>query len=165
MDAKRSPTEAAKSLKQRRAETAERARKNRDTLERAISLRQHRSILAALEKIMIRGREFVLDTWANLLQPHVWALDASGHVVGHVLTISDDAFHGAADWLVAPLAEALDEIWSDPLERRAWRGSFVDALRRLANQSEAVEQAWEDRDALRAVGGVDSDEPGPPRKM
>lgn len=123
-------------------------------------MRQHRAILHALEQIMIRGRTFVLDSWAALQVPQVWAVSASGGVVGHILTVSDDALHDAADWLVAPLATALDEPWSDPDERGAWTAAYVEALRALADQAELM-QVRHERGVLREVSGLDPDEDEP----
>lgn len=128
-------------------------------------MRQHRAILHALEQIMIRGRTFVLDSWAALQVPQVWAQDAAGGVVGHILTISDDALHDAADWLVAPLAVALDEPWSNPDERGAWTAAYIESLRSVADKAEAVERAFQDRAVLRNVSGLDPDEDEPvPRR-
>lgn len=134
-------------------------------LARATASHQHRAVLAALDRIMIRGRSFVLDTWADLLCPQVWALEADGAVLGHVLTISDDALQGAADWLVASLADALDEIWSDAGERGAWRGVYIDALQQLAHEATAVEQALVDRDVLREVAGLGPADSKPKRQV
>lgn len=164
MDAKQSPKEAAKTLQQRRADNAARARKNRDVIDRAIALRQHRAILHALEQIMIRGREFVLDSWAALQVPQVWAVDASGAVLGHVCTVALDVLRAAPDFLVAPLAAALMEPWSDPTERTTWTAAYVDALRRIAAQAETVERALQERAMLREVSGLDPDDGPPPQR-
>ena len=115
---------------------------------------------------MIRGREFVLDSWSALQVPQVWALDATGALLGHVCTIAMDVLRSAPDFRIAPLADALMEPWSNPEERGAWTAAYVAALRSMADKAEAVERALHVRAALREVSGLDPDDgPTPQRTM
>jgi hypothetical protein len=154
MRIKRSKAEAKKTLVERRAQADARARATIDLLARAAALHKHKAALNALEQIMIRGRTFVLHTLGDIMLTQVWALDAHGAVLGHVLTIDDAALMSAHDIDLLTIADALDCAWGDPVERGLWQAAYVSALRRVADEAEAVERALVDRAALREIVGL-----------
>lgn len=109
---------------------------------------------------MIRGRSFVLGTFADLATAHPWAVDADGVVVGHVLTINDGDLATAAGgdlFDVLTLPDALDRPWRDAHARHAWAAAYAAALRVIADEADAVDRAVQDREVLRVVGGQDTD--------
>lgn len=99
----------------------------------------------------MRGTGLRFDTLADLLAPQPWALDAHGAVLGHLLTIEDEAYLAAvADARVdgLSLGEAFGLPWADLDERAAWTAVYADALRALAEEAEGQLEAQRRRDIL-----------------
>jgi len=154
METKRTKDDARRTIAERRAEADERARATIDVLQRATARQHAEALLIALDRIMVRGRSFVLDTFADLLRLHVWACDADGDIIGHVLTVDAEALDIAAGMdrlAVWTLPEALNHAWQNDDERHAWRAEYVQALRRIADEQESIEQALTDRAELLRV--------------
>jgi len=131
--------------------SAARRRENVAILRISIDVRRQEATLAALKRTLLRVRSFVLDRLVDLMQPHVWAVDDAGDLLGHILTVDDAIFEQAADAGrvdVLTLPEALDLRWSNVQERAMWAALYVDALRRIATGAEAAEKASADNDEL-----------------
>lgn len=158
MEIKRTKDEARRIIAQRRADAEAQARRQIDAQQRAMTRQHAEATLAALDRIMIRGRAFLLDRLADIMAPQVWATDADGDLLGHVLTVDTEALALAAQMdrlIVCPLADALDRAWSDAEQHAAWTALYAGALRSVAAGADAVERALSDRDELlrAAVGG------------
>jgi hypothetical protein len=149
LEAKRTKAEAKEALARRRAEIAARDAEMLDALNARASAHRHQMAMDALDRIIIVGRAFRLDTLLHILQPQVWVLDEGGRLMGHVLTVDARALDGAADISVLPLVEALDEQWGDVEQRAGWGRAYADALRAIADVVDDHTRAFEAAVALR----------------
>lgn len=117
-------------LAERRAAAAQRAREQIDILRTAAALRRHEDAAAALEGVLARGR-LVFANLADLLLPHVWATNASGALLGHLLVVDDAIYAQALDadaFDVFSLADALAQPWEDLEAQAVWVAVFADLL-------------------------------------
>ena len=149
LEAKRTKAEAKEVLARRRAEIAARDAEMLDALNARASAHRHQMAMDGLDRIIIVGRAFRLDTLLHILQPQVWVLDEAGRLMGHVLTVDAKALDGAADISVLPLLEALDEQWGDVEQRAGWGRAYADALRTIADVADDHTRSFVAAEALR----------------
>lgn len=145
VEARRSPNHAREELAKRRAEADARAKDAIAILRASAAKIRHEAAAAALQRVLLRGMRFVFDGLPDLLAPQPWALDADGHVLGHVLTIDDALFERVAtscDIDVLTMPEAFDRTWSDLEQRTLWVGVYVEALRALADSEDQRNHAF-----------------------
>jgi hypothetical protein len=148
MQARRSPDTARSALAKRRAEAEARAKDQIEILRISAAMRRHQSVADALQRILLRGQQFVLDRIAGIVQVHPWAVGPDGALLGHLLTIDDATFDSVAEDCAVELLtlpEALEAQWSDLSERAAWSGAYTAALRALADQEERNDLAMRQR--------------------
>jgi hypothetical protein len=156
IEAKRSPHEARVELEKRQVAAEVRARDNIDILKTAAAMHRHQMAAGALQRILLRGRSFALDTLADMFLPQPWAVSDEGALLGHLLTIDGSVFDQVADAMmieVLTFPEALEwgRFWSNLDERSMWAAAYVDALRGLAATVERQDISVRERAILEQV--------------
>ena len=117
-------------LAERRAAAAQRVREQIDLLRTAATLRRHEDAVAALEQVLARGR-LVFASLADLLLPQVWATNAQGALLDHLLVVDDATYAQALDadeYNVWSLADALAQPWADLDVQAGWVAIYVELL-------------------------------------
>lgn len=117
-------------LAERRAAAAKRVREQIDILRTAATLRRHEDAAAALEGLLARGR-LAFAGLADVLLPQVWATNASGALLGHLLVVDDTIYAQALDadaFDVLSLADALAQPWEDLDAQAVWVAIFAELL-------------------------------------
>ena len=117
-------------LAERRAAAAQRVREQIDLLRTAATLRRHEDAVAALEQVLARGR-LVFASLADLLLPQVWATNARGALLDHLLVVDDATYAQALDadeYNVWSLADALAQPWADLDVQAGWVAIYVELL-------------------------------------
>jgi hypothetical protein len=154
IEARRSPESARSALAKRRAEAEARAKDHIDILRAAAAIRRHQSVADTLERILVRGMRFVLDTAADILRPQPWAVSPEGDLLGHILTVDDAVFDSVAAECrveILTLPDALNLDWGDLEQRSLWASAYVAALRSLADHEERKDRALREHDFLKSV--------------
>lgn len=149
--AKRTPQQAKEALARRRAEADARAKAAIEALRTAADLRRHQAATDALEGLLARATGLRFDTLADLLAPQPWALDETGAILGHLLTVDDSAFlaaveDGRFDGLA--LEEAFGQLWADLGQRAIWTRLYAEVLRGHADHAERQLEAQRRREGL-----------------
>lgn len=117
-------------LAERRAAAAQRVREQIDLLRTAAKLRRHEDAVAALEQVLARGR-LVFAALADLLLPQVWATNAQGALLDHLLVVDDATYALALDadeYDVWSLVDALAQPWADLEAQAIWVALYVELL-------------------------------------
>lgn len=117
-------------LAERRAVAAQRVREQIDVLRTAATLRRHEDAVAALEQVLSRGR-LVFASLADLLLPQVWATNAQGALLDHLLVVDDATYAQALDadeYDVWSLADALAQPWANLEAQATWVAIYVELL-------------------------------------
>ena len=117
-------------LADRRAAATQRAREQIDILRTAATLRRHEDAAAALEQVLARGR-LVFTSLADLLLPQVWATNAQGALLDHLLVVDDTTYALALDadeYDVFSLADALAQPWANLDAQTGWVALYVELL-------------------------------------
>lgn len=130
MRATRSIKQTRDDLAERRAAAAQRAREQIDVLRTAATLRRHEDAAAALEQVLARGR-LVFASLADLLLPQVWATNAQGALLDHLLVVDDATYALALDtdeYDVWSLADALAQPWANLEAQAVWVALYVEVL-------------------------------------
>ena len=130
MRATRSIKQTRDDLAERRAAAAQRVREQIDLLRTAATLRRHEDAVAALEQVLARGR-LVFASLADLLLPQVWATNAQGALLDHLLVVDDATYAQALDadeYNVWSLADALAQPWADLDVQAGWVAIYVELL-------------------------------------
>jgi hypothetical protein len=155
VEVRRSPASATATLTERRAEAEARAKDHIAILRNKAAERRYQHVADVLQRMMVIGKRFVFNNAADVVMPHPWAVDASGAVLGHVLTIDDAAFDIMADECLVDiftLFEVFERPWADLEQRSAWVGTYVKALIGLARQAKRKDRAVrQERDLERAL--------------
>lgn len=91
---------------------------------------------------------------ADLLAPQPWALDETGAILGHLLTVDDATFlaaveDGRLDGLA--LEEAFGQLWADLGQRAIWTRLYAEVLRGHADHAERQLEAQRRKEALQKV--------------
>lgn len=152
--AKRTPQQAKEALARRRAEADARAKAAIEALRTAADLRRHQAATEALEGLLTRATGLRFDTLADLLAPQPWALDETGAILSHLLTVDDATFlaaveDGRLDGLT--LEEAFGQLWADMDQRAVWTTLYAELLRGQADLAERQLEAQRRREALQKV--------------
>lgn len=149
--AKRTPQQAKEALARRRAEADARAKATIEALRTAADLRRHQAATDALEGLLTRATGLRFDTLADLLAPQPWALDETGAILSHLLTVDDATFlaavaDGRLDGLT--LDEAFGQLWADLDQRAIWTRLYAELLRGQADRAEQQLEAQRRREGL-----------------
>lgn len=137
-----------RTVKERRlADELERVRQRARELEMELELQSLRDRVARMTKKA--GRVLALQTARECLHAaHHWVV-ASGHILGHVLTVSKDALDGAleaGDVLEATLEEVLGMPWVNSDERDVFAQQMDQALGELVGRLAQERAAQRSRD-------------------
>ena len=151
VETRRSPESARAALAKRRGEADARAKDHIAILRASAARRRHQTVADALERILVRGSEFLFATAEDIFRPQPWAIGSEGALLGHLLTVDDATFEGVAEECVVELLtlpEAFDRPWADLDQRSVWASAYVAALRALADLEERKAAAIREHDAL-----------------
>ncbi|WP_329840699.1 nucleotide-binding protein [Stenotrophomonas geniculata] len=137
-----------RTVKERRlVDELERVRQRARELEMELELQSLRDQIARMTKKA--GRVLALETAGECLHnAHHWVV-AGGHIVGHVLTVSNDALGGAletGDVLDATLNEVLGIPWVNIDEREVFSRQMDQALSELTGRLAQERSAQRSRD-------------------
>lgn len=137
-----------RTVKERRlVDELERVRQRARELEMELELQSLRDQIARMTKKA--GRVLALETAVECLHnAHHWVV-AGGHIVGHVLTVSNDALGGAletGDVLDATLNEVLGIPWVNIDEREVFSRQMDQALSELTGRLAQERSAQRSRD-------------------
>lgn len=160
----RQPETVKADLATRRAAAEQRARAQIDVLKAEVFLRRFKDTAEALERQQMRA-PLGFASLADLMAPQPWAID-NGVVLGHLLTMDDDAYQAAiaADAFDAvSLDEALRMAWDNKEALGAWTRVYTQTLRTLADHAEDVARSVDEQDALQKTTRTASSE-GAPRE-
>ena len=164
VETRRSPERARAALAKRRGEADARAKDHIEILRASAARRRHQSVADALERILVRGSEFLFATVADIFRPQPWAISSDGELLGHLLTVDDATFDSVAEECLVELLtlpEALDRHWADIEQRSVWAAAYVGALRALADHEERRDTAVRDHDALSRSTAPAGQDPSP----
>lgn len=154
IEARRTAKEARDALAKRRADADARAKAAINALRSSADLRQTQMATDALEALLMRGTGLRFATLSDLLAPQPWALDGSGAVQGHLLTVDDAIYLTAIEDLQVDgltFAEVFNLGWVDLDERAVWTREYTNVLGSLAYQAEQQMEAERRREALRDI--------------
>lgn len=156
IETKRSPERAKSVSAARRAEVAARVRDDIAILRAAAAQQRHQAMADALQRILLRGSQFMFESIEALLLPQPWGSDPQGRLLGHVLTVSDEVFETLTEEClveVLNLPEAFDREWADLEQRTAWVRTYAHALLMLARKEKRRDRALRQREALEGAVG------------
>lgn len=162
MPTTRSIKQTRDELAERRAAAAQRARDQIDMLRTASALRRQEAAVEAMAQLLTRGRLF-FTTLADLFAPQVWATNAQGGVLDHLLMVDDATYAsvlGADAYDVWSLADVLAQPWEDLDAQAAWVAVYV---ARLDEERDAVERRLEAARRRRRLTEIVSRREPPPK--
>lgn len=99
-------------------------------LRTASALRRQEAAVEALGQLLARGR-LVFATLADLFEPQVWATNAQGALLDHLLVVDDATYALALDadeYDVWSLADALAQPWANLEAQAVWVALYVEVL-------------------------------------